>query len=146
MIRKSLVRTALALIVAGVLAACSNLGLNAADDQAVRKAYEQIRSGDRAGLAKWAGPELKAVDDQTWEAMRALIPQQAPTSVAVTSWKYNMGTSGNVLETVHTYDYADRTVRAETVLQRPGPKGPWTVMGFHVKAEAKTASSDVTAV
>jgi len=146
MIPKTLLRAAVAFMLGAVLAACSNLGLDAADDQAARRAYAQIRDNDRAGLDGWAGPEMKKMDAATWEAIRSIIPPQQPQSVAVTGWKYNVSTaSGNVLETVHEYDYPDRKVKAETVLQRIGTKGAWTVIGFHVKGEAKAPAADAGA-
>ena len=91
---------------------------------------------------------MKAVDPKVWAEVRALIPAEPPTSVAVTGWKYNMATgSGNVLETTHQYDYADRKVLAETVMRRGAPGAAWTVAGFHVKTEPLTpaASSEPAA-
>ena len=52
MMLRTVLRAGLALIVAGALAACSNLGLNEADDKAARRAYEQIRSDDLAGAGQ----------------------------------------------------------------------------------------------
>jgi hypothetical protein len=142
MTQRTTVRALLAVLFCGLLMACNNMGLNQADDQAARKAYDQLGRGDFKGLAAWSDVEMKAAAPADLKNLWAMIPDAKPTAVKVTGWKYNVATgSGNTLETTHEYDYADRTVMAETVMRRAAPGAPWKIAGIHLKAEPKAAAA-----
>jgi hypothetical protein len=136
------IRALLAIALFGLLAACDNMGLNKDDDAAARRAYEQIGKGDFAALAKWSDVEMKSADPAALKQLYSYIPDAKPTAVKVTGWKYNVSTgSGNTLQTTHEYDYADRTVVADTVMRRPSAGLPWKIAGIHIKAEPKAAAA-----
>ena len=136
------VRALVPIVLFVFLAACSNMGLNKADDEAARRAYEQLARGDFAALASWSDVEMKSADPAALKALAAAIPDAKPTAVKVTGWKYNMATgSGNTLETTHEYDYPEFTVVTQTVMRRATTGTPWKIAGIHVKAEPKAAAS-----
>ena len=142
MTQRTTIRALLAILFSGLLIACNNMGLDAADDQTARKAYEQLGRGDFAALSSWSDVEMKAATPADLKALWSMIPDASPTAVKVTGWKYNVATgSGNTLETTHEYAYADRTVMAETVMRRAAPGAPWMVAGVHLKAEPKAPAA-----
>ena len=137
MIVRTAVRSGLAFILCGLLAACSNMGLNQADDQAARRVYAQIHDGDVAALRAWSGPEMTGPEAPAQlQAIRAAMPPGRPKSIKTTGWKYNIATgTGNTLETSHDYDYGDRKVTVQTVLRRTGTAGPWRAAGLHLNVK-----------
>jgi hypothetical protein len=140
------------LILAAALAlALGGCSLPAADkeaDAAARALYAEVRSG--ADLTKDAHLDASLKDPSTLAQLSdvsRLIPPAAPTKVDNRSWRFNTDLqSGTRAELIHAYRYPDRTVLAETVLQKAPGQKTWKIIGFHVRVEGAEEKKQEPAV
>ena len=129
-------RTLLAMITACLaLASCSLPTLDKAADAKARALYEQIRTGADLGANPDLGPDLRKPEVLAQlAAIKASLPEGAPTAAVTRSWSINAGTGGTRAILVHAYSYPSQTVLAQTVLAK-AKGGGWQIIGFHVTFE-----------
>lgn len=133
-------RTFLAGVIALVaLAACSLPTVDKAADAKAQALYTQIRTGADISLNTDLAPELKTPAALAQlAAVKAQLPEGAPTGVVNRSWSINAGAGGTQAALVHAYSYPTVTVLAQTVLAK-GKDKTWKIIGFHVTFEGLTA-------
>ena len=129
-------RTLLVMITACLaLAACSLPTLDKAADAKARALYEQVRTGADLGANPDLSPDLRKPEVLAQlAAIKASLPEGAPTAAVTRSWSINAGTGGTNAVLVHAYSYPSQTVLAQTVLAK-GNGGAWRIIGFHVTFE-----------
>ena len=126
--------TVVSLALALALAACS-LPNDPAADALARKAFDQLRRGDYAGLMAETEPKSFGPDSQPMLVqMHDMLPPGEPTSSRLAGFNSYAGTAGSTLTLTHVYDYGDRRVTAATMLVKTGSgdKVSWIIRGFHV--------------
>lgn len=123
------------------LAACSLPTLDKAADAKARTLYEQIRTGADLAANPDLGPELRKPDVLAQlAAVKASLPEGAPTAAVTRGWSINAGTGGTRAVLVHAYSYPSQTVLAETVLAK-GKGDAWRIIGFHVTFEGPVSTA-----
>lgn len=117
------------------VAACSLPTLDKQADAKARTLYEQIRTGADLSANPDLGPDLRKPETLAQlAAVKASLPEGAPTATANRSWSINAGTGGTRATLVHAYSYPAQTVLAQTVLAKV-KGGGWQIIGFHVTFE-----------
>ena len=129
-------RNFLAMITACLaVTACSLPTVDKAADAKARALYEQIRTGaDLAANTDLSADLRKPEMLAQLAAVKASLPEGAPTAAVNRSWSINAGTGGTNAVLVHAYSYPSQTVLAQTVLAK-GKGGVWRIIGFHVTFE-----------
>lgn len=140
-------RTFLAMItVCLAVTACSLPTVDKAADAKARALYEQIRTGaDLAANTDLSADLRKPEMLAQLAAVKASLPEGAPTAAVNRSWSINAGTGGTNAVLVHAYSYPSQTVLAQTVLAK-GKGGAWQITGFHVTFEGPVNTAPPPAV
>jgi len=140
-------RTLLAMTTACLaVAACSLPTVDKAADAKARALYEQIRTGaDLAANTDLSADLRKPEMLAQLAAVKASLPEGAPTAAVNRSWTINAGTGGTNAVLVHAYSYPSQTVLAQTVLAK-GKGGVWQITGFHVTFEGPVNTAPPPAV
>ena len=140
-------RTLLVMITACLaLAACSLPTVDKAADAKARALYEQVRTGADLAANPDLGPDLRKPEILAQlAAIRASLPEGAPTAAVNRSWSINAGTGGTQAVLVHAYSYPSQTVLAQTVLAK-AKGGVWQITGFHVTFEGPVNTAPPPAV
>jgi len=105
------------------------------DEAAARRVYDQVQSGDFAGLQAWSGPAMKGPDAKAQlDRLRAILPAGPPRSVKTVGWRYFtvIGVE-RTLQITQEYDYGDRTALVSSNFSRPSVAAAWTVVGVHAQ-------------
>ena len=128
------------------LAACSLPTMDKAADAKARALYEQIRTGADLSQDADLSPALRTPESlAALAAVKASLPEGAPTAAVTRSWSINAGTGGTNAVLVHAYSYPSQTVLAETVLAK-SKVGGWEITGFHVTFEGPVNTAPPPAV
>lgn len=140
-------RNFLAMITACLaVTACSLPTVDKAADAKARALYEQIRTGaDLAANTDLSADLRKPEMLAQLAAVKASLPEGAPTAAVNRSWSINAGTGGTNAVLVHAYSYPSQTVLAQTVLAK-GEGGAWQITGFHVTFEGPVNTAPPPAV
>lgn len=140
-------RTLLVMISACLaLAGCSLPTLDKAADAKARALYEQVRTGADLNANPDLGPDLRKPEVLAQlAAVKASLPEGAPTAAVTRSWSINAGTGGTRAVLVHAYSYPSQTVLAQTVLAK-AKGGGWQIIGFHVTFEGPVNDAPPPAV
>ena len=128
------------------LAACSLPTLDKAADVKARTLFEQVSAGADLSRNADLGPELREPEMLAQlAAVKASLPEGAPTAAVTRSWSVNAGTGGTRAVLVHAYSYPSQTVLAQTVLAK-GKGDGWQIIGFHVTFEGPVTDAPPPAV
>lgn len=140
-------RTFLAMITTCLaVAACSLPTVDKAADAKAQALYTQIRTGADLSQNADLSPQLRTPETlAALAAVKASLPEGAPTAAVNRSWSINAGTGGTQAVLVHAYSYPSQTVLAQTVLAK-AKGGLWQITGFHVTFEGPVNTAPPPAV
>ena len=121
------------------LSACGLNVVNPQADAAARRIYTTVQAGGDLSRDAEIAPQMRTPAGLAqFNAARELMPKGAAQTVESRGWRFTSTPQGGAARLVHAYLYADCTVVAETVLQKPPGSQVWLVVGFHVRREAAT--------
>lgn len=107
-------------------------------DAEIGATFERVRSQDPR-LLDTLTPEIVAtISPEALSAIRAEIPEGAPTARKVMATSIASTSRGTTVEAIDEYAYPDRILLVRTVLQQAPDDMQWRIAGFHVQA-ASTA-------
>lgn len=130
--------SSLALMGTGVVPPDFASTLGRQDAAALSQPFADLRAGnDDALLARLVEGTDPAQARAQIDTMQSLLPPAEPQRSRLTSWRSQVGTTGNRLWGVHEYDFPDHVARAETTLYRATSDAPWAIEGFHINVATR---------
>jgi hypothetical protein len=130
------------------ICACNLPVADKESDGIARAFYDEVRTGADLTRDPHVSPALETDEAQAELAqIRAVIPAGPLTAVHNTGWHYATSTeTGSSAQLGHAYDYAGKTIRIQTIMQKAPGQTSWSIVGFQAGLDGAATAPIVVGV